>query len=285
MLSLPARGEELADGVSRSLPQGSGIRRGLSWLGRHELVLLVLLVLVGGGGWGFAELADEVMEGETRDFDSAVLLALRNPADVRDPLGPLWLEETVRDFTALGGMGVLGLLTLSAAGFLLLERKGRAAVFLCFAVGGGIILSLALKHGFGRPRPDLVPHGSYVVTSSFPSGHSMMSAVTFLTLGALLARVQPRSAMKAYFLLLAVFLTLLVGFSRVYLGVHWPTDVLAGWAAGGTWATACWTAARWLQRRGKVEEDVEGETESARGESSGEVSPPSNQSRENAHEK
>lgn len=242
----------MSEGASGGAP-----RRLLTWIGRHELLLFVLLALAAGGGWAFAELADEVMEGETRDLDVAVLLALRNPADIGDPLGPRWMEETVRDFTALGGMGVLGLVTLAAVGFLLLERKWRAALFVAGAIGGGMVLSLALKHGFDRPRPDLVPHGSYVVTSSFPSGHSMMSAVAYLTLGALLARMQPRLAMKAYLILLSVLLTALVGVSRVYLGVHWPTDVLAGWAAGATWAALCWAAARWLQRRGRVETNVE----------------------------
>lgn len=236
---------------------GPSPRRALVWIGRHELFVLLLLALAAGMGWGFIELADEVAEGSTRQIDEAVLLAMRNPADLHDPVGPRWVEETVRDFTALGGVGVLGFVTLAVAGYLVLDRKRRAALFIAAAVGGGAVLSFVLKHGFDRPRPDLVPHGSYVVTSSFPSGHSMLSAVTYLTLGALLARVQPRLALKAYFLLLSVILTVCVGFSRVYLGVHWPTDVLAGWGAGAVWALLCWVAARWLQRRGEVEENRE----------------------------
>ena len=81
----------------------------------------------------------------------------------------------------------------------------------------------------------------------------MMSAVVYLTLGALLARSQPRKRLKAYFLLVAAFLTLIVGVSRVYLGVHWPTDVLAGWTAGAVWAILCWLAARRLQRSRRLE--------------------------------
>ncbi|MFH0981067.1 MAG: phosphatase PAP2 family protein [Planctomycetota bacterium] len=240
-----------------NLPQGR--RRTLhpmTWLGRHELATLILLVCVVTGVWAFAELADEVMEGATRPLDQAVLLAMRNPADHSDPRGPRWMEEMGRDFTALGGMGVLTFLTLAVAGFLLLQRKRRATVLVLVAVGGGMVLSVLLKHSFERPRPDLVPHASYVFTTSFPSGHSMMSAITYLTLGALLARVQPRPAVKAYVLLLAVLLTVGVGISRVYVGVHWPTDVLAGWTAGATWALLCWLAARWLQLRGQVEEDA-----------------------------
>jgi len=225
-----------------------------AWLGRHELASLVLLALIAGGVWGFAELADEVMEGETSSFDERVLLAMRNPADRADPRGPEWLEEIGRDLTALGGMVVLTFITLAVAGYLWLGGKRHAALFVLAAVAGGLLLSLTLKGGFERDRPTLVPHGSYVHTTSFPSGHSMMSAVTYLTLGALVARVDPRPGLKAYVLLLAVLLTGGVGVSRVYMGVHWPTDVLAGWTAGATWALLCWLLARWLQRRGKVEQ-------------------------------
>jgi undecaprenyl-diphosphatase len=218
-----------------------------------ELVPLVLLVLVAGGIWIFAQLADEVREGETRRFDERVLLSLRNPADRSDPLGPAWVEETERDFTALGGVAVMGLLTLGVSGFLLLDGKKGAAVLVLVAVGGGLLLSSLLKHAVERPRPELVPHGSYVYTSSFPSGHSTMSAATYLTLGALLARVQRRRRVKAFLLGFAILITLLVGISRVYLGVHWPTDVLAGWTLGGIWALICWLLARRLQRSGQVE--------------------------------
>ena len=229
-------------------------RRGiLWWIGRHEPTLLLLIALVAMAGWGFVELADEVLEGETRALDQAILLAMRSSDDLNDPIGPRWFEEMMRDFTALGGVGVLTFITLSFAGFLALQRKFHAAILLLFAVGGGTLLSFLLKGGFDRPRPDLVPHESYVVTSSFPSGHSMMSAVTYLTLGALLAWAQPRRQIKAYLLILSIALTIVVGISRVYLGVHWPTDVLAGWAAGAVWALFCWIVARWLQQHGKIQ--------------------------------
>jgi undecaprenyl-diphosphatase len=225
----------------------------LAQLARREVALLLALALAAAALWGFAELTDEVLEGETHAFDQGVLLALRSPADPSDPLGPGWLEEAMRDVTALGSTTVLAFVTLAAAGFLALQRKGRAALFVVAAVGGGMLLTTGLKLGFDRPRPDLVPHATLVYSTSFPSGHSMMAAVTYLTLGALLARVQPRRRLKLYLLALAVILTLAVGFSRVYLGVHWPTDVLAGWAVGAAWALMCWAGALWLQRRGEVE--------------------------------
>ena len=178
---------------------------------------------------------------------------MRNQNDLSDPLGPRWVEESFRDFTALGGIGVLTFVTCSVTGFLLLYRKYRMALFIAGAMTGGLIFSLVLKTTFDRPRPDLVPHGSYVLTTSFPSGHSMLSAVVYLTLGALLARVQPERRIKAYLILVSILLTLIVGVSRVYLGVHWPTDVLAGWTAGSVWALLCWLIARRLQQSGRME--------------------------------
>ena len=204
--------------------------------------------------WAFIEVADEVVEGESRATDSRVLLALRNSDDLSDPIGPLWVEELGRDFTALGGVGVLTLLTLSVAGYLWLIGKVRAMLLVLGAIGSGLLVSTLLKQGFDRPRPDLVPHDSLVYTASFPSGHSMMSAITYLTLAALLARVLPNRATKVYFLGLAVLVTIGVGVSRVYLGVHWPSDVLAGWAVGASWAMLFWLIARGLQRRGQVEQ-------------------------------
>ncbi|MFG6157692.1 phosphatase PAP2 family protein [Halomonas sp. 1390] len=230
-------------------------RRGLSLLARlarYELGALLCILVLSGGIWGFIELADDVSEGDTQSLDETLLLSLRNPVDHTDPLGPGWVEELGRDFTALGGVGVLVLVVLVALGYLLLARRYRAALLAAVAVPGGILLSTIMKAGFDRPRPDLVPHDSIVYTASFPSGHAMMSAVTYLTLAALLIRVQPELKLKAYILGVALLLTLLVGISRVYLGVHWPTDVLAGWTAGAAWAALCWLAMRWMQRREQV---------------------------------
>jgi undecaprenyl-diphosphatase len=226
-------------------------------LARQELLPLILLVLIAGGVWMFIELADEVGEGEMRTVDQAVLLALREPADLSDPVGPPWLEEAIRDFTGLGSMAVLGLLTLAVCGFLLLDGKERVALLVFAAVGGGLLGGTLLKAGFQRPRPDLVPHRAVVSSSSFPSGHSMNAAATYLTLGALIARVQKRRRLRAFILSLAAFLTLLVGFSRVYLGVHWPTDGLAGWTAGGVWSFLGGLVALRLQRRGAIEKPGE----------------------------
>jgi undecaprenyl-diphosphatase len=223
--------------------------------GRHELPILLSLLVVTGAVWAFAVLADEVSEGETHAFDRAILLAMRAPDDPSRPWGPLWLAVLARDYTALGSMGILTLVTMTVIGFLLLQGKRRVAVVVVMAVVGGILLSTALKRGFARPRPALVPHSVDVSSASFPSGHAMLSTIVYLTLAALLARVQPQRRLKAYILTVATILSLLVGLSRIYLGVHWPTDVLAGWIAGAAWALMIWRVAFWLQQRGEIEQD------------------------------
>ena len=226
------------------------IPRGGAFFEPRALAALLVAALC---AWAFFAIADEVAEGETHDFDTRLLLALRNPADPSDPIGPGWVEELMRDVTALGGLGILAALTLFVAGFLWLQGNRRSMWLMLLAVAGGQAMSTLAKAGFDRPRPDLVPHGMQVYTASFPSGHSMMAAVTCLTLATLVARVQPTRALKAYVLTLAVLVTVAVGVSRVYLGVHWPTDVLAGWAAGAAWALGCWLIAHWLAHRGAVE--------------------------------
>ncbi len=224
------------------------------WLRRNvELTSLFALGLVVLAVWGFAELADEVLEGATRNLDRDLLMLLRTPGDPSDPVGPAYLEEMGRDLTALGGVIVLTLATLAAAGFFLLRRQIGSMLYLLVATGGGILVAGLAKEAFGRPRPDIVPHGSLVYTASFPSGHSMMAAVAYLTLGVLIARVLPQRRQKVYVLSVAALVAILVGISRVYLGVHWPTDVLAGWLAGAGWAAACLLVARLLARRGTVE--------------------------------
>jgi len=204
-----------------------------------EYATEIVVVLVSLGLLGFIKLADEVADKDTHGFDERILLMLRNPADLSDPIGPAWLEVVVRDISALGGLLALGLLTIAACGYLWLKNKNQLALFIAVSVGGGSLANTLLKGFIGRPRPDVVAHGTSAALSSFPSGHAMMSAVVFLTLGALLAFSADERRVKIYILSWSVLLTVLVGFSRVYLGVHWPTDVIAGWIAGAIWATLC----------------------------------------------
>jgi undecaprenyl-diphosphatase len=186
-------------------------------------------------------------------FDTRLLLAFREPGDPDDPFGPLWLEEAVRDLTALGSTSFLLLLVIASVGYLILLSKWRTALFLAVSIGGGVAAGFVLKAGFDRARPDLVAAQAEVFTSSFPSGHAMSAAVTFLTLGALLAGSHSRRRVRAFLIVTAALLTVLVGLSRVYLGLHWPSDVLAGWAAGAAWALAAWLLARKLRRRKEIE--------------------------------
>lgn len=232
-------------GSSRHTIRALGQSLELRWL----LFLAGLVCAV----WALAELIDEVIEGATSDIDRDILLALRTEGDLSDPIGPGWVEEMGRDLTALGGVAVLTLATASVALYFLMRHRTSSMLFLLSAVGGGIAISSIAKDVFDRPRPELVPYGSYVHTASFPSGHSMMAAVAYLSLGVLIARVQPSRRLKAFIILIAVMLTVLVGISRVYLGVHWPTDVLAGWLAGAAWAAICFAGAHYLGRRGNIE--------------------------------
>ncbi len=221
--------------------------RFMSDIGHHEWRIIVVVILILGGIWLTAGVAEAVVEGETHAVDEMILLALREPNDVTDPLGPRWFEEMVRDFTSLGGTGILILIVTAVSGYLVMLRRYKRMIVLLTAVFGGMLLSTLLKGIFDRPRPDLILEGSYAFNASFPSGHALLSAATYLTLGALLAQIQPRFRLKAFIVLLSVFIMVIVGFSRLYLGVHWPSDVLAGWTIGAIWALLCWAVAHWLQ--------------------------------------
>ena len=211
-----------------------------------EYLTEILVVMISIGLFAFIRLTGRVVDGTTVDFDYQLLLMLRNPADLADPVGPEWLEVIVRDLTALGGVVTLGLLTLAVCGYFWLQHKPRMALFVLLSIAGGSLFNSVLKEFFERPRPDLVPHSTAAAMSSFPSGHAMMSAVAYLTLGALLAHASSKISIKIYILGWSLVLTILVGVSRVYLGVHWPTDIIAGWIAGGVWALLSLLASRWF---------------------------------------
>jgi undecaprenyl-diphosphatase len=219
----------------------------------NEVGPVIALLAVSLLGYGFFVLAHEVGEGSTAALDRKILLALRNPADISDPIGPRWLEEAMRDITGLGSVFTIVFVTAAACAYLAMTRRRRIAVFVLAAIGGGEGASTVLKLFYQRPRPDLVPHGMEVFTASFPSGHAMMSAIAYLTLASLIARANRQREVKVLVLTVGVSTTLLVGISRLYLGVHWPSDVLAGWCVGAAWAALCWFVALVLQQRGQVE--------------------------------
>jgi undecaprenyl-diphosphatase len=211
-----------------------------AWIGSRGGLFLAVILLIVAGTWAFIHLADEVRERETERFDARI-----NRLWYEHP-GPKWVRDAGRDVTALGGVtAVVGYLLLSA-------RYGMAGLVLV-ATLGGLCVTSALKHWIDRPRPPLHQSDVIVYTTSFPSGHSALSAATYLTLGTLLARSTRSRTLKFYFLFLALMMTFLVGLSRVYLGAHYPTDVLAGWCVGLVWALICWAVARELQHRRVVE--------------------------------
>ena len=226
--------------------------RAVARLGRHEVGAIVAVFVAAGLLLLFGGIAEEVVEGDTNRLDRAVLMSFRTAGNPADLIGPDWFEEMVRDVTALGSYAFVIIIVTAATGYLLLMRKFGLALLLLAAEAGGMLFSTLLKELFDRPRPDL-EHAARVFTASFPSGHATLSAVTFLTLGALLTRVTADRKAKLYFMATAIVLTLLVGLSRLYLGVHYPSDILAGWCVGSAWAVLCWGGALWLQRRGDVE--------------------------------
>lgn len=234
-------------------PFRSLVLREMEWIGRHEASVLSALLLVVLSIWAFFTISDQVFEGDTQHFDEWAVRAFRQADDSAKPIGPIWLVEVGRDLTALGGVAFVTLLTATVAGFLWLQGKTHAMWLILASTVGGIFVMTLLKENYQRARPDLVPHLTTALLTSFPSGHSMLSATVFLTLGVLLSQFVPERPLKAYCLLVALLLTFLVGVSRVYLGVHYPTDVLAGWAAGLAWSLICWLMARILQQRGTVE--------------------------------
>jgi undecaprenyl-diphosphatase len=223
-------------------------------LALSEIGAVVAVGVAALGALAFMAIADEALEGDTHAFDRSILLALREPGDTDNPVGPVWVEEAMADITALGGYAVLTLLVAGVVIYLISIGKRGTALLVGGAVVSGAVLSALLKLGFDRPRPDLVAHLSHANSSSFPSGHAMLAAVTYLTLGVLLTRAHRQRRTKIIVMTFAIILTVLIGLSRIYLGVHWPTDVMAGWALGAAWAALWWLVALWLQRRGQIEQ-------------------------------
>jgi undecaprenyl-diphosphatase len=219
---------------------------------RTEIAAVTALFVLGTSVAVFADLAEDMSEGDGQAFDQAVLTTLRPHADPSDALGPWWLEEAAADLTSLGGIAVLSLFATIVVLFLFLQRKRLSALLLLIGLGGGVALSEGLKSVFERDRPPLVYQAVDTINASFPSGHALLSAVFYLSIGVMLTRAFPQRRFKAYVLAVAMVLTLLVGLTRVYLGAHWATDVLAGWSVGAAWAMMLWLVAYAVQRRQAV---------------------------------
>lgn len=213
---------------------------------RFEARVLIGVALATGALWTFLNLAEEMSEGEIDALDRQLMMALRNPDDLTDPIGSRNVEEAVRDVTALGGTAVVVILTVVSVLAFLFHKKRLHALVMAGVMLAAWASSDLTKMFYGRPRPDLVPHDAYVYSASFPSGHSTMSTAAFLTLAMLIASLEPRRRSKALAYVLAALVVVGVGFSRVYLGVHWPSDVLGGWCLGALWALVGWIVLRAL---------------------------------------
>jgi len=176
-----------------------------------------------------------VLTGHGSDLDSAGLLFWRRGADLV-PAGPQWLLEAVRDITALGGVLLRNLILIGVLAALLFLRLKREAVLLTATVMGGWLVNSLVKLAVGRPRPMIVPHLTEAGGQSFPSGHSFNSAVVYIAIALAFAAISPRRSVRWTLVGTAIALSIAIAVSRVWLGVHFPTDVAAGWLGGAGWA-------------------------------------------------
>lgn len=216
------------------------LRRALS-LARTEFAALGALLIVTLGVMTFIELADDMTEADGQAFDQAVLTWMQPVAG--QPRGPWWLHEAAADVTSLGGIAVLGLFAFATVGFLIIERKRLSALLLVLGLAGGVALSEGLKAMFERERPPAAYQAVETLNASFPSGHALLSAVFYLSVAVMLARAFPQRRLKIYVLVIGITLATMVGLTRVYLGAHWASDVLAGWCVGAAWAMVLWLVA------------------------------------------
>lgn len=217
-------------------------RRAVRWLW-PTLALLVL------GMAGLAlHIAEGILDGDVFASDRAILLALRDPADLSRPIGPAWLLQASRDVTALGGFTLLWLFGFAGVIYLLMRRRRAEAAWIAVSLVGSALINSGLKSFFHRARPEVVPHLADVSSASFPSGHAMSAAAIYLTLGVMLAETDPRRLGRVFVMGFMTLLSVAIGCTRIYLGVHWPSDVVAGWCLGAVWALIVFAANRWLRR-------------------------------------
>ena len=219
-------------------------------IARTEIAAVTALFIIALGVVTFIEVADNLTGADAQGFDQAVLAWMQPVAG--EPRGPWWLQEAAADLTSLGGISVLGLFALIAIAFMLIQGKRLSAFLLVLGLAGGVALSEGLKALFARERPPAAFQAVETLNASFPSGHALLAAVFYLSLGVMLTRAFPRAHLKAFVLGAALVIALLIGVTRVYLGAHWASDVLAGWCAGAAWAMALWLVAYAVGRRQAV---------------------------------
>jgi undecaprenyl-diphosphatase len=221
----------------------------LAWVEKIEPRAYLAAIGVIAGLLAILFLSNMVSRGETQGLDETILRSLRSADDASKPLGPRWVQSAMRDITSFGSTVVLVGFSVVFAGFLITRRDYLDIALIAITLGGGALLNEQLKKFFGRPRPSFVAHLEYINNASFPSGHAMLSMMAYCTMGVLLAGLATERRMKYYILAVALGLSFAVGLSRVYLGVHYPSDVLAGWTIGLVWATLCWLIHQTYRKR------------------------------------
>ncbi|WP_426038036.1 phosphatase PAP2 family protein [Brevundimonas sp. DC300-4] len=222
------------------------MRRAIT-VARAEFAALGALAIVTLGTMTFVEIADDMTEADGQAFDQMVLHWMQPVAG--QPRGPWWLHEAAADITSLGGIAVLTLFAVVALGMLLILRKWLSALLLLIGLAGGVALSEGLKALFQRERPPAAFQAVETLNASFPSGHALLSTVFYLTVAVMMTRAFPRRRLKAYVLGVGMVFALMVGLTRVYLGAHWASDVMAGWCVGAAWAMALWLVSYAVERR------------------------------------
>lgn len=217
-----------------------------------EARIVVGIMLILAAVLAFFRLGSAVRGGLTLDLDRQIILALRDPANPGQPRGTFWTRDLLHDLSALGGVAVLTLTVLVATVFLWINGRRRHATVLVGTVAAASVVGELLRSSYHRARPDLVAYGDYFSESSFPSGHSLTSTAVWMTLAIIIASLERTRLGKVTAFVAGVFICLAAGFSRVYFGVHWPSDVLGGWLLGSGWALAAWIAlSAWKAKEGK----------------------------------
>ena len=240
--------------------ESSSFKTLLKELATKEIKILLVLLTLFLSLFVFINVGILVTNGTTRQFDESIIKYFRVEGNNSESVGPAFLTESMRDITSLGGETVITIITIFVVGFLFLQKRYDAMWLVLVATIGGALISIGLKEFYGRERPDISYRLINVTPLSFPSGHSMMSAIVYLTQAAIIARIQKNKKIRIYILSAALFLTFIIGVSRVYLGVHYPTDVIGGWTIGLAWASFCWFIAWYLQRRNKLKTNDENKT-------------------------
>jgi undecaprenyl-diphosphatase len=233
--NLRVESETVFGGLRRSIERTGTVLGGLG------AFLVVGILVAAAATWAFGEFAETVMAGQTQAFDESVLRWMgAHHTKV--------LDSVMIEITSLGTGSAVLMIVGVAALFLALTRHRYSAILLLAATGGGGLLNLVLKHFFGRPRPHVIEWGTHALSSSFPSGHAMSAAIVYTTVAYLAARLEKRIWERALTMLAAAIVIAAISVSRVYLGVHYPSDVVAGIIIGIAWSAFCMTTLEAIQR-------------------------------------